>query len=106
MLNMAAVDYNAEKGILSNIALYFNGIILKITIIKISNVLVYYLHFRSENLLCNLLQCYCIRRMPYWIVIFVFCWPDNAKRFLAEFYVDSPNGKEFKYGEQLVCDIW
>ena len=65
MLNMAAVDYNAEKGILSNIVLYFNGIILKITIIKFSNVLVYYLHFRSENLLCNSLQCYCIRRMPY-----------------------------------------
>lgn len=27
---------------------------------------------------------------------------DNAKRFLAEFYVESPHGKTFKYGEQLV----
>ena len=27
---------------------------------------------------------------------------DAAKRFLAEFYNDDPEGKVFKYGEQLV----
>lgn len=27
---------------------------------------------------------------------------DKAKSFLAEFYIENPRGKEFKYGEQLV----
>lgn len=31
---------------------------------------------------------------------------DKIKRFLAEFYVDGDEGKLFKYGEQLVSEVF
>ena len=34
--------------------------------------------------------------------VYVDLVADNAKRFLAEFYIDGDGGKIFKYGEQLV----
>lgn len=60
-----------------------------------------------------------------WIILFCFCqstfrteiWfimscfsplntTDKIKRFLAEFYVDGDEGKLFKYGEQLVSEVF
>lgn len=60
-----------------------------------------------------------------WIILFYFCqstfrtefWfimscfsplntTDKIKRFLAEFYVDGDEGKLFKYGEQLVSEVF
>ena len=39
------------------------------------------------------------------LVVMLLCLyfqTDKVKRFLAEFYVENPGGKQFKYGEQLV----
>lgn len=69
-------DYQAEKGIEAFIALFC------------------WLYFSFGNFQKRVLIqlcCFCVARVA-----------DNAKRFLAEFYVDGDGGKIFKYGEQLV----
>ena len=89
---MAAVDYQSEKG------KYFTSYLQRLLVIQcifIKNIKMFF-----SISICRCLVKISMYKLPALCSLFL----DNAKRFLAEFYVDGANGKEFKYGEQLVCD--